>query len=111
MRNRAINNFILNTDDFEFITFEPGEVIGLPESVEVGETVEFTMVGDLTIRDVTNEVEFDVVATLTSLDRLEGSANTTVSRDDYGLRIPSVPNVANVDEEVQLSIDFVALAA
>lgn len=76
--------------------------------MEVGETVEFTMVGDLTIRDVTDQVEFEVVATLTSLDRLEGSASATVTRGDYGLQIPSVPNVANVEEEVLLSIDFVA---
>jgi polyisoprenoid-binding protein YceI len=111
MRNRAINRFILNTNDFEFITFEPSEVIGLPDSVVMGDTVEFTMVGDLTIRDVTNEVQFDVVATLTSPERLEGSASATVSRGDYGLQIPSVPNVANVEEEVTLAIDFVALAA
>lgn len=111
MRNRAINNFILNTGDFEFITFEPGEVIGLPTNVEVGDTVEFTMVGDLTIRAVTNQVEFDVVATLVSADRFEGSASTTVTRGDYGLQIPSVPNVANVEEEVLLTIDFVAASA
>lgn len=110
-RDRAINNFILRTANFEFITFEPNELIGLPESVEVGETVEFTMVGDLTIRDVTNAVEFDVVATLASVDRLEGNANATVNRGDYGLQIPSVPNVANVEEEVLLTINFVAAAA
>jgi polyisoprenoid-binding protein YceI len=110
-RNGAINRFILNTNDFEFITFEPGEVIGLPESVEVGDTVEFTLLGDLTIRDVTNEVEFAVVATLASVDRLEGSASATVSRGDYALQIPSLPHVANVDEDVKLFIDFVAVAA
>jgi polyisoprenoid-binding protein YceI len=109
-RDGTMKRFILNTDDFEFITFEPGEVIGLPESVEVGETVEFTMVGDLTIRDVSNEVEFAVVATLASVDRLEGSASASVSRGDYGLQIPSLPHVANVDEDVKLYIDFVAVA-
>ena len=111
LRNRAINRFILETNDFEFITFEPAAVLGLPDSVEVGEAVEFTIEGNLTIRDVTSPVTFDVVATLVSEDRLEGSASATVARGDFGLQIPSVPNVANVEEEVQLAIDFVAVTA
>jgi hypothetical protein len=51
-----------------------------------------------------------VVATLASVDRLEGSASASVSRGDYGLQIPSLPHVANVDEDVKLYIDFVAVA-
>lgn len=42
-------------------------------------------------------------------NRIEGTASSTVSRADFGLVIPSVPIVANVGEEVTLTIDFVAL--
>ncbi len=107
-RNRAINNEILNTDEHEFITFTPTAINGLPDSVDIGETVNFTIVGDLTIRDITNEATFNVEATLVSDTELVGTASTIVSRTDYNLIIPSVPNVANVEEEVELYIDFMS---
>jgi len=46
-----------------------------------------------------------------STTRLTGTATTVVNRGDYNLTIPSVPNVANVGEDVTLEIDFVAEAA
>lgn len=110
-RNRAIQNEILDTGAYEFITFTPTAVTGLPESVNVGATVTFTIIGDLTIRDVTNQVTFTVQATAVSDTQLVGTATATVTRGDYGLQIPSVPNVANVEEEVELIIDFVANAS
>ncbi|MBX3055144.1 MAG: hypothetical protein KF770_01610 [Anaerolineae bacterium] len=51
------------------------------------------------------------VKTAVSATQLTGTATATVSRGDYGLQIPSVPNVANVEEEVELIIDFVANAS
>jgi polyisoprenoid-binding protein YceI len=108
-RNRAIANTILETGTYEFITFTPSEVIGFPESPVLGETISFQIIGNLTVRDVTNEVVFDVSATPVSESRLEGSASTTILRSDYGLKIPSVPRVADVSEEVILFLDFVAV--
>ncbi len=110
-RNRAIQNQILYTGTYEFITFTPTAVNGLPASANVGEEISFSLVGDLTIRDVTTEVTFDVTATAVSATQISGTASATILRADYGLRIPKVPNVANVEEEVELIIDFVANAS
>jgi polyisoprenoid-binding protein YceI len=107
-RNRAIQNRILETGTYEFITFTPTAVNGLPESAEVGEEISFTMEGDLTIRDVTQPVTFDVAATAVSPDQISGTASAVISREAYGLQIPEVPDVANVEDEVDLYIDFVA---
>lgn len=109
-RNRAINNEILDTGKYEFITFTPTGILGFPEAPQLGEALSFQIVGQLTIRDVTNEITFDVMATAESETRLSGYASATISRTDYGLEIPEVPSVANVEEEVLLEIDFVALA-
>lgn len=109
-RNRAIQNEILDTGDFEFIEFTPTAVEGLPDAVNPGELASFVIIGDLTIRDFTNEVSFDVEAALVSPDEISGTASASVSRADYGLRIPEVPNVANVEEDVELYIDFIARA-
>ena len=70
----------------------------------------FNVTGDLTVRDITQEITFQVTVTPVSETRLEGVAKATVLRSDYELNIPSVPNVANVSDEVRLEIEFVALA-
>jgi len=107
-RNRAIGNQILDTNAYEFISFTPTEISGLPDAVNIGDSVSFQIKGDLTIRNVTNEVTFEATITIVSEDRLEGTAAATVVKEDYGLTIPNVPFVANVSEEVVLGIDFVA---
>ncbi len=111
MRNRTIANRILQTGQYEFITFTPTSIVGLSEQGSVGQTYTFQIVGDLTIRDVTKEVTFDVTATPQSESRLEGTATTTILYTDYNIAIPSVPQVASVDDEVKIEIDFVAAAS
>ena len=69
----------------------------------------FQMVGELTIRDVTKKVTFDVAASAESETILTGYALAIISLADYGLEIPEVPNVANVNGEVLLEIDFDAM--
>ena len=109
-RNRAIRGQILQSaqDQFEFATFVPTAVEGLPNNIAVGDTVTFQITGDLTVRDIVQPVTFDVTATLASETQLEGSAVATIQRGDYNLTIPNAPGVADVAEDVRLEIDFVA---
>lgn len=107
-RNRALNNRILDTNQYPFIQFAPTAITGLPGSITIGEAVAFQITGDLTIKDTTHSVVFDMTVTPASETRLEGAGTTTVAYADYGIGIPSVPNVASVDEEVILEIEFVA---
>lgn len=109
-RNRAIQNQILDTGEFEFITFMPTGFISFPTGGTVGDSFSFQIVGNLTIRDITQEVTFDVTVTIESETRLSGLAQATILRDDFGLTIPQVPQVAGVDEEVILELEFVAEA-
>lgn len=109
-RNRAIRNRILNTDSFEFITFTPTEIVGLEGSAAIGEQFSFRVSGNLTIRDITLPVIFNVTAQATSEASIVGTATTTVQRSDFNLIVPSVPGVANVGEDVTLEIDFTAVA-
>lgn len=109
-RNGAIRNQILQTGRFATITFAPTEVTGLPQAVTVGEAFTVQITGDLTIRDITNPVTFEVTVTPVSETRLEGSGRSEIMRGDFELTIPQVPQVAGVDENVILEIDFVAEA-
>jgi len=109
-RNRAIKNRILSTNDYEFITFTPTSLVGMPDSVSVGESIAFQIIGDLTVRDVTKEVTFDAVVTPISEAQLEGTASTAILYADYGLVIPEAPAVAGVNDDVKLEIVFLATA-
>jgi polyisoprenoid-binding protein YceI len=109
LRNNAIRNRILFTDEFEFITFTPTGISGLPASAAAGEEITFQITGELTIKDVTQMETFEVTAVSPTPSRIEGTATTTILRDNYQLVVPNVRSVANVDEEVELTISFVAL--
>jgi polyisoprenoid-binding protein YceI len=109
-RNRMLQNQILQTGEHELITFTPKQMVGLPDTANVGQSVSFQMVGDLTIRGTTRETTFDVALTPTADNRLEGSASSTIRYADWGVSIPQVPSVAGVEDQVDLRLTFVATA-
>jgi polyisoprenoid-binding protein YceI len=109
-RNRAIKNQILRTDEFEFVIFTPTSISGMPAGIGLNEPYSFQVSGDLTVRDVTQQVTFDVQATLTSPTNMEGTASTTILYADFGIVIPQARSVTSVEDEVILEIDFVAEA-
>lgn len=106
-RNQSIRNRILFTDQYEFINFKPTQISGLSGSAAPGQSFTFQVTGDLTIRDVTKPVTFDVNVTVDSLDRLSGSAKSSLALADFNLAVPSVPFVANVGDTITLEFDFV----
>ncbi len=107
-RDRAIRSEILESanDEFELMTFSPTAVDGLPSNP--GLPFSFEVTGDLTIRDVTQSVTFQVVIEEASSSVVVGTATAQVVRENFGLTIPSVSRVANVTEEVDLELFFVA---
>jgi polyisoprenoid-binding protein YceI len=109
-RTRAIGNRILNTDQYEYISFTPTQVSGLPASATVGQSFTIEATGDLTIRDVTKQATFDITVTPAVDGTLDGSATTTIHYADWGVSIPSVPFVASVDNDLVLQLDFSANA-
>jgi polyisoprenoid-binding protein YceI len=109
-RNRALRQVILRSseDEFEFITFEPTALQNMPEAVTVGEAFEFQIVGNLTIIETTMEVTFNATVTPTSEAEITGTAETTLLYPEWNLTIPEVPIVASVEDEVFLTLNFVA---
>jgi polyisoprenoid-binding protein YceI len=109
-RNRMIQNRILNTGNYEYVTFTPTQISGLSGSATIGKSFQFQITGNLTIQDVTKPATFDVTAQAVSNSQISGKATATIQRSDFNLQIPSVPQVANVGQQVPLEIDFVANA-
>ena len=89
-RNRAMRSDILQSaqDEYEFITFAPTSLSGLPDSVDVGETYTFDIIGDLTILDTTTEVTFNAEVTVVSETEITGSATTNILYGEWGLPVP-----------------------
>lgn len=109
-RDRAIKNHILMTDAHEYVTFVPTEVVGMSATPGLGDSVEFQIVGDLTIAGVTRPATFDVSVTVVDETRIEGLASMTLRYADYGLTIPASRSVDAVEDDLILALDFVAAA-
>jgi polyisoprenoid-binding protein YceI len=103
-RNNAIRRFILGTDQYEYISFTPTVLHGLPASASLGQPYSFQITGDLTIKDVTQEATFDATVTPVSASELNGSAATTIRYGDWNISVPDVPFVAGVADTLQLQL-------
>lgn len=113
-RDRAMRSAVVlnsGSDEHEFISFVPTTIEGLDGPIAIGEEITFDVTGDLTIKGTTQLVTFSVTAVLEAADRLSGLAETEVLRSDFGIDIPRAPGVADVSDEVTISLDFVAVRA
>lgn len=112
LRNRAIRSQILQSarPEYEFITFEPTAYTGLPDGpAQVGDTLDFEIVGNLTVIDVTREVTFAAQVTIEAQDRISGTASATIAYSDFNITIRTPPTVSDVADTVTLELDFTAL--
>jgi len=107
-RNNAIHSFILDTELYEFITFTPNKISGLPDEFVPDTLISLQIEGDLTIREITQPVTFTATITSNGRSQLTGSATTQILREAFDLQIPNAPGVANVSETVTLNINFAA---
>ena len=110
-RDGAIGRFILESvrDEYQFITFTPTKIEGLPEKADAGAPIAFKVTGDLKIRDISAPVTFDVSVTLNEDGGLTGTATAQVLRTAFNLQIPSIPSVTDVTDEVKLALEFAAV--
>jgi polyisoprenoid-binding protein YceI len=112
IRNRTLRGQILqaNRPEFEFATFVPKQIVGLPTRFLEGKPLSLQIVGDLTVHGATRSVTFDATVTPVNRNRIEGQARATVQYKDFHITIPDAPGVANVTQNVVLEIDLVAVA-
>lgn len=100
----------LGVSEFPDATFVLTEPIDLGSAAEDGSPVSVTAVGDLTIKGVTNQVEFELQAQLANgIVAVVGS--TEVVFADYGVTVPSAPIILSVADNgtVEFQLLFVRL--
>jgi polyisoprenoid-binding protein YceI len=70
----------------------------------------FTVVGDLTVHDVTRPVTFDAIAKITG-DTLNSTATATITMSDFGIEPPDLANFVKAEDTVGLEVSLTAQRA
>ena len=106
-RDNAIRGRFLESSQFPNVTFNATSIEGLPQTYQEGQEITFKVSGDLTIRDVTKPVTFDVKATLSG-GTLSGEAVTTILMSDFGFGPISIAGILNTEDQAKVTLAFVA---
>lgn len=106
-RDNYIRRNALESLRFPVVIFTPSLIEGLPESYVEGQDYTFRVTGDLTVREVTKTVAFDVTARLEG-DKLTGTATGTVLMSDFGIGPISLVGMLQTEDLVKLTLEFVA---
>ena len=107
-RDGYVRNRTLETDTYPEVVFQPTAIDGLPASLaDASGPVEFTITGDLTVKDQTREVTWDAMADFAGDGTASGMASVEFTFDDFGMAKPSVAVVLSVDDTIRLELDFV----
>ena len=104
-RDRAIRSRWLESATFPLATFKVTEVRGFPANPAEGKSIDFQLVGDMTVKETTREVVWDVTATLDG-DRLTGSATLATFLEDFNIPVPSIAGILRVTDGIELTLDF-----
>ncbi|WP_322801576.1 YceI family protein [Thermoflexus sp.] len=105
-RDNFIRRNTLQADRYPYAVFVPREIQGLPSPLPTSGEHTFRLIGDLTIRETTRPVTWEVTARVEG-DRIIARARTQFTFADFGLEPPRVPVVLSVDETIRLEVDVV----
>ena len=106
-RDSRIRSEWLESDKYPFATFTSTEVQGAPASYTDGQEVSFKLVGNMTIREITKPVTFDVVGKLQG-DTITGTATAQLLMKDFGFDPPNIAGILTVEDGVTVTVTFTA---
>lgn len=106
-RDEWIRDNALESNTYPIAQFVATEIQGAPESYTEGEEATFQLLGDLTVREITQPVTFDVTATLNG-DTLRGVATTEMQITDFGFDPPSFANTLTVANDFTIRVELTA---
>ena len=109
-RDNRIRQQWLESSKYPDAVFTSTGVQGLPDSYTEGQEVTFKLTGNMTIRDVTKPVIFDVTGKLVG-DTITGTATTQILMKDFGIDPPSIAGMLTVKDGVTVKLNFTAKEA
>jgi polyisoprenoid-binding protein YceI len=103
--HNVLNNSVLESDKFPMIKFVS---VSVSDARKSGETLSFTLNGDLTMRDATKRVSFPVTVTI-SKDQLRATGDAELKQTDFGIKPYSGKlGMIRIGDEVKISFAIVA---
>lgn len=109
-RDAAIRDRFLQSALYPLVTFVPTQVEGLPDSYQDGQEINVKITGDLTIRDQTRSVTFDVKL-VPNGEELTGEAATSILMSDFQFGPISIAGILKTNNVVNVTFTFVARPA
>ena len=104
-RDAFIKNNTLQVGQYPTVTFVPTAAEGLPNPLPGSGQASFLLIGDLTIRDVTQPAVWTVTANFAETE-VTGQATTSITFEQYGLEKRLFARVLSIEDEFKLEIDF-----
>ncbi len=104
-RDDQIRQRWLESNTYPLAEFTATGLEDAPQEYAEGEAVSFKVNGDITIREITHPVTFDVTATLTG-DTITGVSTTQLKMTDFGFPPPSFGDVFDVADEFTVEVEF-----
>jgi polyisoprenoid-binding protein YceI len=108
-RDNFIRNNALQSSQYPQVTFKPTKIEGIPASVRPGDQLTLKVTGDLTVKQTTKPVTFDVTLTANQ-DKVTGTGSTEIVLSDFGAG-PIQIAMLQTEDKAKLVFDFVALPA
>lgn len=107
VRDQAIRSQWLESDKFPKAIFVAKTMEGLPPDAEQGQPYTFKVTGDMTIRNVTRPVTFDVTVKVQD-NSIVGEGTATIYMKDFGFDPPSIVGQTIVSDPATITIKGVA---
>lgn len=104
-RDNFLRRNTLATAEHPNVVFVATSARGLPFPLPRSGEVQFQLVGDLTVRDVTRAVTWDVTARFDG-GAVVGRAQTKFTFAEFNLTKPRVARVLSVADDIRLEYDF-----
>lgn len=109
-RDNAIRDRWLQSNRYPLAVFRATEVTALPADAALGAPVAFELTGDITIREITQPLTWNVTATLDG-NTLSGTAQSFLLMRDFGFEPPDIAGMLRVTDGVTVTVNFVANSA
>ena len=98
---------VLDTQKYPTVEFVPRRAVGLAWPFPSGGPAQagFQLVGDMTVRGVTKEVTWNVIATF-GRGRIAGRADTEFTFDTFAVPKPKLARLLSVDDAIKLEVEL-----
>lgn len=103
-RDNFVGQSVLNTRNYPYAEFVPKEIKSLAFPLPASGDLKFQLIGDLTIRNVTKSVTWDVEGKVNGNEGT-GNAKTNFNFAYFNLSQPRVPMVLSIQDDIKLEVE------